>query len=307
MDGVGDGPSVQLTDLTIQNGGTGVRVAAKATVVLRRNLIRSNDGGFGGGLTNLGLAQVFDTTIQDNDSFNFGGGVYNGGTLQMGTSTIAGNYAPVGGGGIANSETGTISLYNVTISGNTTDRGGGGISNFGTVTINNSTIVLNGADSESSSGDYSGGGIYNDPAAEVRIRNTILAQNTDYPANATEGPDCGGTLKSYKHNLIGNNKNCVIDDPDAAGTPDDQVGTPGTPLDPRLQPLAVNGGPTATHALLSNSPARNQGSPTLNDFDAFYACRTRDQRGFPRSAGGRCDVGAFEVVSLPVYLPLVMR
>jgi hypothetical protein len=58
---------------------------------------------------------------------------------------------------------------------------------------------------------------------------------------------------------------------------------------PRLGPLADNGGPTRTHALLSGSPAINAG-------DNAYAPPT-DQCGLPRidEQSHRIDIGAFEV------------
>jgi hypothetical protein len=60
-------------------------------------------------------------------------------------------------------------------------------------------------------------------------------------------------------------------------------------VDPLLAPLADNGGPTLTHALLPGSPAIDAGG---NDYDFTY-----DQRGFgyARRSGVRPDIGAFEV------------
>ena len=37
------------------------------------------------------------------------------------------------------------------------------------------------------------------------------------------------------------------------------IGTAAAPIDPLLGPLADNGGPTLTHALLAGSPAINRG------------------------------------------------
>ena len=53
-----------------------------------------------------------------------------------------------------------------------------------------------------------------------------------------------------------------------------------------LGPLADNGGPTLTHALLAGSPAI--------DAAGAGACPVTDQRGVARDAA--CDVGAFEFV-----------
>jgi hypothetical protein len=70
------------------------------------------------------------------------------------------------------------------------------------------------------------------------------------------------------------------------------------PLNPRIGPLANNGGPSQTHALLPNSPAIDNGSNIL----ATGAGLTTDQRGpgFPRFVDGNADstatvdIGAFE-------------
>jgi hypothetical protein len=73
-------------------------------------------------------------------------------------------------------------------------------------------------------------------------------------------------------------------------------GTPFTAVDPLLGPLADNGGPTPTMALLPGSPALNAGSNAA----ARAAGLTTDQRGFgPRAAGGTVDLGALEVGALP--------
>ena len=56
-------------------------------------------------------------------------------------------------------------------------------------------------------------------------------------------------------------------------------------FDPGLGPLADNGGPTQTHALLDDSPAINAGDAA--------SCPLTDQRGQKRS-DGKCDIGAYE-------------
>jgi hypothetical protein len=92
-------------------------------------------------------------------------------------------------------------------------------------------------------------------------------------------PDCAGALTSAGHNVIGNDGGCTLA-PAAA----DQIGTAGSPLDPKLGPLANNGGYSQTHALLGGSPAIDTGGST---------CASTDQRGFARPAGTACDIGAF--------------
>ena len=56
-----------------------------------------------------------------------------------------------------------------------------------------------------------------------------------------------------------------------------------TGIDPNLEPLGDNGGPTMTHALGSGSPALSSGG----------SCLATDQRGELRPPNG-CDVGSFE-------------
>ena len=309
MDGIGSGPIVHISDMTLRNGAQGVFVDTNASAVLSRDVIADNSGGFGAGVTidSGATAQIFSTVIRDNDSFNFGGGVYNaGGAVEIGNSTISGNFSPNAGGGIFN-QAGNLTMYNTTVSGNSTNRAGGGLMNQGNAYINNSTIVLNSADSEASAGDYAGGGIFNNPGGNVFIRNSIVALNTDYPAIASEAPDCNGEIKSYRNNLIGNNKNCTFKDAVLPGAPFDQVGSAGAPINPLIDPLNNYGGPTPTHRLQAGSPAVDAGSTAQDNSDFVYACREQDQRGYSRALGGRCDAGAFERVTHVIQLPLVVK
>ena len=73
-----------------------------------------------------------------------------------------------------------------------------------------------------------------------------------------------------------------------AASGDQVIGT----ADPLLGPLADNGGPTWTHALLPGSPATDAGDPG--------ATQGFDQRGEPfvRIYGGIIDIGAYERQSL---------
>jgi hypothetical protein len=67
-----------------------------------------------------------------------------------------------------------------------------------------------------------------------------------------------------------------------------------------LGPLAANGGPSPTIALLSGSPARDAGT------SAAGLCPTSDQRGQSRPRDGDgdgsagCDAGAYEAAAVPV-------
>lgn len=116
------------------------------------------------------------------------------------------------------------------------------------------------------------------------LTNMILAEN------AVGGwGNCSGTITSQGHNLSSDNS-CTA----SFTAPGDRNNT-----DPLLGPLQNNGGPTPTRALLSGSPAINAGT--------IVGCPATDQRGVPRPQGGTCDIGAFEMIFVYLYLPLVLR
>jgi hypothetical protein len=125
----------------------------------------------------------------------------------------------------------------------------------------------------------------------LTIVDTIVAGNT----GAT--PDCSNqstaTLLLAGNNLIGNNQGCTLTNVQGS----DQIGTPGTPINPMLGPLAANGGPTQTMALLAGSPAIDAGSNAT--------CAATDQRGFARPAGASCDIGAFEFGAIATAAPVI--
>ena len=94
--------------------------------------------------------------------------------------------------------------------------------------------------------------------------------------------------------LIGDNSGTLLVEapvgaPDANGN---FIGTPAATINPRLGPLADNGGPTQTMALLAGSPAIDQGANPDNT-DKLAT----DQRGVPfvRTFGSQTDMGAYEV------------
>ena len=123
----------------------------------------------------------------------------------------------------------------------------------------------------------------------------VIATNSTIAYNAWGG--LGGEASSVRvvlrNSVLSNNggKNCYftggatlvregtnISDDDTCGGPSDII-----IADPKLGPLADNGGPTMTRALLAGSPAINAGT----------SCSlTVDQRYMARDA--QCDLGAFE-------------
>jgi len=277
-------------------GGGAVHYGGTGTVTITDSTFTSNSASGAGGALNFGSAAsvtITRTTVSGNSSGTSGGGLYFnlGGTLLVDRSTISGNTALTGGTGLGGGgiyfygPSANFTVRNSTISGNVAnDNLGGGsgggilINAFGTSTLvlQNSTIAFNDA-------GKSGGGVYQ-AGGDGTWNSTIVAKNTvagvDAP-NADVGFFAPTTIAG-NNNLIGVND--VATQGTFSGT--NQIGTFGAGIDPLLDVLANNGGPTLTHALKAGSPAINAGNNV--------AGLTTDQRGFQRVAGGTADVGAYE-------------
>lgn len=253
--------------------------------------------------TDAGALSVFASTINiiNNSTFE-GNSAVNGGAINLGgpnpqigtisNSTFNNNIATGNGGAIGDSsstENGVVGqIYNSTFYQNSAVRGGA-IYFFSTSTgIYNSTFTNNTASTQA-------GGLYFSvffdeeeceefiPPTTLDLWSTVIANN-----QSPSSPDAYITpyfpgVEGF--NLIGDNTGSNIQ----AGNPNanqSQVGTSSEPIDALLAPLADNGGPTKTQALLQNSPAYNRGA---NILDLEF-----DERGYPRVENGQADVGAYE-------------
>jgi CSLREA domain-containing protein len=226
---------------------------------------------------------INQSTISGNSNDNVagGGGISNGAgsftsraNLTVISSTISGNNARVGRGGgiysaaVFGNATSTVTVTNSTISGNTCGGGGGGaIFHFssGTGSTNNATLTNTTITGNTADG---GGGIFSQSGSSVTtltLNNTIVAGNSESssttPSDITT-QDVIGVTGSF--NLIGPGGSGGL----MNGVDNNQVGV----ANPRLGPLANNGGTTLTHALLPNSPALDAGSnanlpPDTSDLD----------------------------------------
>jgi hypothetical protein len=99
--------------------------------------------------------------------------------------------------------------------------------------------------------------------------------------NVGQGADTSGNFVSLGGNLIG-----VTNGGTGFTAPGDLTGSSSAPIDPQIGPLADNGGPTLTMALMPGSPAINAGRASGGS--------STDQRGTPRPQGTGPDIGAFE-------------
>jgi len=316
--GAVDVTTLLMTDSSITNSsstGTGaantaVGAGAYASDLaeLTRSTISGNalsapmavtDSGYttvGGGLYVRGDFNLIDSTISANsieataDGENAkGGGVYVRGIVAVSGSTIDSNTADGDGGGIfkaifsAYGEPGPpnpttkLTITNSTVSGNTAARGGG-IATSRPLYLANSTIANNTAEG-------GGGGVLfvlagiKDSGGVLDTQSSIIAANT-VGGGAAFAADLGADDA-----LTVTGANSLIVAADAAITlPADTLA-----VDPLLQPLADNGGPTRTLALGEGSPAIDAGNNA--------AALAFDQRGegFVRVSGTAADIGAFEV------------
>jgi hypothetical protein len=332
MDGgiVNFGTLFTVTNCQILNNKAGSASAAGVynssnTLNLNDSTVAFNDGGSvgTGGIANFGTLTATNTKITDNKSTTFGGaGIYSSsGTMMLTDCTIANNMG-AGAGGIrnfaaltmtgctvANNEatdsstsgginhnSGTLTLSNSTISGNkannSTGTNGGGVLLGSNATLTSCTITNNQA-----AGSNSAGGVIYPFGGTVTVTNTIIAGNTGTSgATADVNGGCCNTFTSGGYNLIG-------DDTGGSGFSGtaDQVGTSGSPLNPKLDGLADNGGPTQTHKLLSGSPALDKGKAfglTTDQRETGFN-RTLDAGGIANANGGDgTDIGAYELACL---------
>ncbi|HEY3775630.1 MAG TPA: right-handed parallel beta-helix repeat-containing protein [Solirubrobacteraceae bacterium] len=214
--------------------------------------------------------------------------------LTVADSTLSGDDSTLGGAIQTTTGTGatgasTLVVSDSTIADNVALQNGGGIAAVATTpgsgaTIVNSTITGNTASA--------GGGLW--ASSPVALSNTIVARNMAHlgaPADCqsssgdsviTDGP--GG------HNLVGDDTGCGAI---TAGGDGDQAGSAASPLDPRLGPLAYNGGTTETERPLSASPAIGAGSAASCEQQPVFDL---DQRLVSRRAPARdaCDAGAVD-------------
>ena len=261
----------------------------------------------GGAICNQGTLSISSSGFYGNravgrggsEGYGAGGAVSTSASLTLVDSALAGN-------SVQGSEGGAQSAFAFPGAPGM----GGGIFNQGVAAITNSTIAQNmarggdsgaGISSMAAGGDGTGGGLFN-RGVSVAFANVTLADNNalggvgnpagassggglrstngtitlinSIVANNQSGSNCFGNLTDGGHN-ISSDASCNFS---SAGSLNN--------TDPKLAPLADNGGPTPTMALLPDSPAIDAAD------NAF--CPPTDQRGFPRPSGRGCDMGAFE-------------
>jgi hypothetical protein len=259
------------------NGGA-LFDAPSASMTMTGSMISGNSASSnGGGAVVQGTATLVECIVSGNSAATTGGGLFAySPSFSLSYSTLNGNSAPLGGG-LYNARTAT--LTNCTISGNSASDGGG-VENFGPAVVVACTISGNTASQ--------GGGFYNygipSYASTAELTDTIVAANTDGAGDLSDIAGNQAQNVSGSHNLIGAGGSGGLSN----GIDGNIVLTPE--YAPDLTPLADNGGPTETIALLPDSPAVGAG--------VAVSGVTTDQRGEPLHFP-MPDIGAFQTQTGP--------
>jgi hypothetical protein len=120
------------------------------------------------------------------------------------------------------------------------------------------------------------------------LHNTLIAGNFRGATGTTRDDVFGALNQGGDYNLIGDGTGMTGL---SNGVNGNLIGSAAAPIDPLLDSLQNNGGPTLTHALLPGSPAIDAGN------DAYATDWDQRGPGFPRISGPHIDIGAFEVQS----------
>jgi hypothetical protein len=335
---VTDGKAATITNSTLSHDGFAGAVVSAGTLHVTGSLLSQNasptheGGAFGNGIAVLGGSATVDaSTVSDNESvgiYVFAAGLRDVARVAPPTfepnvtaaitgTTVSGN----GETGVAVGPGAAATIDKSTLSGNA---GAGIYAQMSSVIVSNSTI----SDAHplaDSTGIFAQGGIVYlssapgptnragtrsalrfsagnesplhtagirhpavaraDVTAGVQVVGTIVAEQSGKLA------DCAGDVVDNGYNLSSDADNsCKF-----SAAKHDQFKT-----DPRLGPLADNGGPTKTQILKKLSPAID----AIPGGKANCSADATDQRGVarPQPVGGKCDVGAVEVAAKPLAI-----
>lgn len=296
---VTSGAGLVIEGLTIANGfmgGPGGCIDVNnASLTMRLAIVEDcRAQGAGGGINISGGVLTLDrTTVRRNFADNGGGGVYVNfnASADILASTFNDNEGRDGGG---LGTTGYVSIENSTVSGNRARRNGGGLSAEDRpapgMIVKFSTVTANVSDWDQT-GDGDGGGIFvsGNDGGTMQVIGSIIYANVDRGGQAFDCAATGTTTtpRTITNSLIG------------AACSGFALTNTKVATDPKLLPLASNGGPTQTHALEdASSAAFNTATSPCPDFD---------QRGITRPQAGLCDLGAYELVPPPIVVSIDIK
>ncbi len=267
-----------------------------ATTIENSRFIGNRVSNSGGAIHCDGSLDIATSRFQDNSAGNVGGAVSASAHLAVGWSEFISNDAFNTGGAI-HSDAGTTKVHDCTFEANEGGNVGGAIVTKGPLEVGNSTFSGNRAGGSGAAIDAHGPAellhvtvtgssatCFSDPncytilAGGAVFGNAITIGNSILYGN--QETDCEGSFFSLGGNFFGDTSACLL----AGNVAADRSG-----VDPMLAPLADNGGPTRTQALLSGSPAIDSG--------VAGPCLPGDQRGILRPQGPACDAGSFEALA----------
>ena len=270
-------------------------------LIMTNSTISGNTADYGAGIYNYSdaIVNLENSAITGNTSSAIGGGMYSSGIVTLNESIVSGNTSSVGAG-IFNGG-GDLELINSTVSGNRASQSSGGLYSIsGNLTLNSSTVSNNSA-------VYYGAGIMGSDdlgiGNEIDLRNSIISGNTGDGGKEFCLRNLANTVVTADNfNLFGHSGEtseqafrstdsyCEGFTPGASDFTATSDGTVPTALAAILSPLANNGGPRKTHALVADSPAIDLDVSCSN----VNALNMHDQRKYERPVGLGCDAGAYE-------------
>ena len=257
----------------------------------------------GGAISSYGVLSLDHVVLSGNYASNRGGALYTSGYLDgagtnyVSSSTFVDNAALVGGAIFAEGTTTNLTVTASLFLQNSADPffDGGALSlGAGTrAVVENSTFSLNSAAGGSAivadglvaivsstiAGNVTTGGGGALQIATASATQTLTIKNSLLAANGVAG-NCG-----FGEGLVILAGVNLSSDASCSGFSLNST-------NPRLSPLADNGGPTSTYALQSGSPALDA---VVDCSDTNSLPLAADQRGVTRPQGAACDIGAFEL------------
>jgi len=279
----GDGGAIMVNNLYTEG-----------SLTITDTVISGNHAALNGGAlystTDDGSIFITDSTLSNNSAGGAGGALYISSTglgeVVIANSTISGNESTTGAGAMQLLSGAKATLLQSTVTNNT----GGGATAVGGIAIDADDLTLVGSI------------VAGNPGLDISTTNGLRPISVNPQSVKVKGDGAPKNRPSVIPSLIPpvptvTSDHSIIGEVDPAVTVAAGVGNKVGVADPMLGPLADNGGPTMTHALLAGSPAIDAGPnpiPTFvgNEFDQRGA-------GFARIVFGVADAGAFEFQEPP--------